>query len=381
MAKWIFLLFGAYLGFIGLACAPTHNDAGGEAQQGKGGAGTSDALETGPAAAEAERIEAEVKRLLREFGACGYSGEGPQDCEVFLEQAIALDPERVEAHEYLASYYRGANRPVKAAETCKRMQETLPNEAETYLCLAEYLLEEKPPEEIRAYVRKAVELEPGNGETRRRMGLSLLFKNLEGALVESEIDEAIRQFTTAQQVAPLQDFSRRSWAGRDFDFAAMLATKFGRYEEGAELIDLILDTVVEKRPGAGCELLTHYNVKIFIEQEVYARLQKIRRRCSEIAALASRLTDQRKTEEAISKWEEAKEDNPYELGVYRNLPKLYVNTNQREKARAVIEEYFDLEHDPRERCDMKAAMFQRHYEEIAPELLARVKKECEAPRN
>ena len=112
-------------------------------------------------------IKAVARELMRTARRCPEAcGEGETE-ESLLLRAIELDPSLVEAYEYLAIFYLNYGYPErpwlhKAVETCRRMQDALPDEARTYVCL--YRTRKQAvglsyPEQVQL-ARKAVELDP-----------------------------------------------------------------------------------------------------------------------------------------------------------------------------------------------------------------------------
>ena len=336
--------------------------------------------QTGTLVEQAKRTET-AKELLER--ARGYDPECSSSvaCRELLERVIDLDPSLAEAYERLAAAYISTDIH-KSAGVCRKMEKALPNYSNTYVCLARYLLVSRDitvPESI-TLLRKAVGLDPRNALARRRLGLRLVYSEKRGKDRET-VDEGIQHYRRGIDLAPFRTLGRP--LERDMSFAAYLVNVHGRVEDSAALIDLILDNIGTLNNHEMCQLINAETLDEFNELEKFRRrMLKILAHCNTAPLLeGARFQEAGKTKEAIASFETLMEENPYHVGIYLRLPKLYLEMGQPEKARALIEKYFDLDEDPADRCKMKDGMYRHGYDRLAPELLARVKKECAASRN
>lgn len=118
-----------------------------------------------------------------------------QDAQDALKQAIELDPQNHSSHFKLASVYRATGRPVEAVYELKKTADLSPPYIdEVYGNLAAILYGLGRREESLEYLRKALELKPGNGRYHLNYGYLLMDSG--------ERDHALGEFVKAGELDP-----------------------------------------------------------------------------------------------------------------------------------------------------------------------------------
>jgi Tfp pilus assembly protein PilF len=111
-----------------------------------------------------------------------------------MEQALAIKPDFVEAHDNLGHAYRAAGRLDQAAACIERALVLRPNFAPAHRNLGVVLIEQRKFDEAAASFQRAIDLNPGDAEA---------YTNLGGALWnQGRLDEAAATLTRAIQLRP-----------------------------------------------------------------------------------------------------------------------------------------------------------------------------------
>jgi tetratricopeptide (TPR) repeat protein len=121
----------------------------------------------------------------------------PESAIEYLQNAISIDPDYMEAHNNLGVRYMKANKPEQAVPYFRRAIELDPGIGLTYVNLAIALLKAKSPAEAEVAARRAVDLDGRSANSRYVLGMSLFaqqksapeaLENLK--LVENEFPES-----------------------------------------------------------------------------------------------------------------------------------------------------------------------------------------------
>ena len=233
-----------------------------------------------------------------------------------------------------------------------------------------------PNDETFGFYRKAVEMAPEDAEIRRRVAGALV--SLWEKTGEEEILRAsVHHYRTAIEMDPPLDLHRKTQ--RDKSFAIRLAGLYNRPEESAELFNALLDMPHGWNAHQLCRLVGQIDLDLYPSlDEFRRRILKIRARCRHASQMIEAETHERegRVKEAISSFESLKDDNPYHYEIYLQLPRLYSQMEQTEKARELVKSYFELDVEKADRCDMRAKLLEQGYEALAPELFAQLRLDC-----
>ena len=234
----------------------------------------------------------------------------------------------------------------------------------------------RPNEDSFGFYQKAIEMDPEDAEIRRWVGRALLAlweKTGEDELLK----ESVHHYRTAIEMDPPLDLHRKT--ERDKSFAIRLAGLFNRSEESAELFNALLDMPHGWNAHQLCQLVGGVRLELYPSlDEFKRRILKIRARCRHASQMIEAETHEKegRVKEAISSFESLKDDNPYHYEIYLQLPRLYSQMEQTEKARELVKSYFELDVEKADRCDMRAKLLEQGYEVLAPKLFAQLRLDC-----